>query len=104
MHEYQLLSELDRSNMPSTAATGDALENHVHEGRVYDTVLLSEMTHEEGVYYWECPCGDMFEITADDLAGGVRIAKCPSCSLKILVDGVPELLSQQQLQTSDGTS
>lgn len=36
------------------------------EERVYDTVRLDEMEYEEddATYYYQCPCGDMFELTA----------------------------------------
>ena len=39
--------------------------SHEDEERVYDTVQLSEMEYveEEAMYYYECPCGDMFEIS-----------------------------------------
>ena len=35
------------------------------EVRVYDTVLLDEMDYDEdeATYYYQCPCGDLFEIT-----------------------------------------
>lgn len=53
----------------------------------YEEVLLSEMTfeEEEGMYYWECPCGDMFEISQAELDEGQDIAHCPSCSLTLRV-------------------
>jgi hypothetical protein len=35
------------------------------EERVYDTVRLDEMEYveDDATYYYECPCGDMFELT-----------------------------------------
>ena len=53
----------------------------------YEEVLLSDMTfeEEEGMYYWECPCGDMFEISQEELDQGQDIAHCPSCSLTLRV-------------------
>ena len=51
----------------------------------YEEVSLSEMTEEDGVYYYECPCGDMFEISAEEIAAGETVAHCPSCSLTLKV-------------------
>ena len=67
---------------------GDADAAHA---AVYDEVRLDEMEwiEDDGMYVYECPCGDMFELTKADLDAGVRIARCPSCSLKVrvLLDG-----------------
>ena len=54
---------------------------------IYDTIQLSEMdfVEEDGMYYYDCPCGDVFEISVAQLAAGEDIAKCPSCSLRIKV-------------------
>ena len=63
-----------------------------HDGvRVYDTVELADMDdcEDDQMYYYQCPCGDVFELSYEDLAKGERIAKCPSCSLRIRVV-VPE--------------
>ena len=63
-------------------------EHHDHcDARVYDTVCLDEMEYVEDdqMYYYQCPCGDLFELSTDDLAKGITIAKCPSCSLRIRV-------------------
>ena len=124
---------------------------HDHDDAVYEEVHLSEMEwyEEDLMYYYQCPCGDMFEISKvrrrggfcvcsrllesagppiifgpiaqsaltplrrsqEDLAAGIRIAKCPSCSLKIRVltdDDVPgeaadestQPLPQQTAQTT----
>ncbi|PRQ23311.1 putative Zinc finger, DPH-type [Rosa chinensis] len=32
-----------------------------------------------------CPCGDLFQITKEDLKLGEEIARCPSCTLYITV-------------------
>lgn len=57
-------------------------------GNVYETVHLSEMEYEESddLYFYQCPCGDYFEISTADLTAGKRIANCQSCTLRILVD------------------
>ena len=48
---------------------------------------LADMTFNEAeqLYTYLCPCGDLFEITLEELYDGEDIAPCPSCSLKIRV-------------------
>lgn len=64
---------------------------------VYEEVVLAEMTYDdsEQMYYYECPCGDKFEISLEDLYDGEDIAPCPSCTLQIKVifkeSDLPEL-------------
>lgn len=68
---------------------------------VYEEVPLADMTYEgsEQMYYYECPCGDKFEISLEDLYDGEDTAPCPSCTLQIRVVfnevrlRVPELVS-----------
>lgn len=64
----------------------DADTGHDYDS-TYEEVHLSEMTFEEaeGMYYWECPCGDLFEISQAELDEGQDIAHCPSCSLTLRV-------------------
>lgn len=52
---------------------------------VYEEVALSRMKFEDGFFTYECPCGDLFEITLEELREGETIAACPSCTLKIRV-------------------
>lgn len=54
---------------------------------VYEEVALEEMVYNdsEQMYYYECPCGDKFEISLEDLYDGEDIAPCPSCTLQIKV-------------------
>lgn len=54
---------------------------------VYDEVEIEDMSFdkEKGLYHFPCPCGDRFEITLSQLKEGDDIARCPSCSLIILV-------------------
>ncbi|KAJ0550537.1 putative diphthamide biosynthesis protein [Helianthus annuus] len=40
-----------------------------------------EWNEELKVYTYPCPCGDLFQITKDELKIGEEIARCPSCSL-----------------------
>ena len=39
--------------------------DHTHDERVYDEVRLDEMEYveEDAMYYYQCPCGDMFELS-----------------------------------------
>lgn len=57
------------------------------DSRVYDVVAFEELEFDEDeqLYTYQCPCGDLFEITQDELDAGERIAKCPSCSLRLKV-------------------
>ncbi|KAJ0771270.1 putative diphthamide biosynthesis protein [Helianthus annuus] len=40
-----------------------------------------EWNEELKVYTYPCPCGDLFQVTKDELKIGEEIARCPSCSL-----------------------
>ena len=54
------------------------------EVAVHEDVALSNMEFDEelGGYLYECPCGDEFYISIEDLKNGIHIPECPSCSLK----------------------
>ncbi|KAI5661030.1 hypothetical protein M9H77_20353 [Catharanthus roseus] len=53
----------------------------------YDDVEIEDMEWNEKLqaYTYPCPCGDLFQITKEDLRLGEEIARCPSCSLYITV-------------------
>uniref|UniRef100_A0A7S0S3Q5 Diphthamide biosynthesis protein 3 n=1 Tax=Chlamydomonas leiostraca TaxID=1034604 RepID=A0A7S0S3Q5_9CHLO len=53
----------------------------------YDEVEIEDMTWNEELqaYTYSCPCGDVFQITLEELRQGEEIARCPSCSLYIMV-------------------
>uniref|UniRef100_A0A2N9EDR5 Diphthamide biosynthesis protein 3 n=1 Tax=Fagus sylvatica TaxID=28930 RepID=A0A2N9EDR5_FAGSY len=53
----------------------------------YDDVEIEDMEWNEELkaYTYPCPCGDLFQITKDELRIGEEIARCPSCSLYITV-------------------
>ncbi|XP_050231062.1 diphthamide biosynthesis protein 3-like [Mercurialis annua] len=53
----------------------------------YDDVEIEDMQWSEELnsYTYPCPCGDLFQITKEDLRLGEEIARCPSCSLYITV-------------------
>lgn len=53
----------------------------------YDEVEIEDMNWSEELqaFVYQCPCGDLFQITLDELRAGEEIARCPSCSLFIRV-------------------
>ena len=53
----------------------------------YDDVEIEDMEWNEELqaFTYPCPCGDLFQITKDELRMGEEIARCPSCSLYITV-------------------
>ncbi|CAI5503824.1 unnamed protein product [Closterium sp. Naga37s-1] len=53
----------------------------------YDEVEIEDMEWNEelGAFTYSCPCGDLFQITLEELKNGEEIARCPSCSLFITV-------------------
>ena len=77
---------LSRAETHTQPTMADADTGHDYDS-TYEEVHLSEMTFEEaeGMYYWECPCGDLFEISQAELDEGQDIAHCPSCSLTLRV-------------------
>ena len=58
----------------------------------YDDVEIEDMEWSEELqaFTYPCPCGDVFQITKEDLRLGEEIARCPSCSLFITVVYNPE--------------
>ena len=54
---------------------------------IYDEVEIDDMSWEESLstFFYNCPCGDKFAITMQQLLEGDDIAECPSCTLRIKV-------------------
>lgn len=54
---------------------------------IYEEIEIEDMEYNEKecMYYYPCPCGDKFRISLEDLWDGEDIAKCPSCTLRIMV-------------------
>lgn len=54
---------------------------------VYDDVEIEDMEWNDDLaaYTYECPCGDLFQISLDELRDGEDIAHCPSCTLIVRV-------------------
>lgn len=64
---------------------------------IYEEVEIEDMKYDpdDFSYTYPCPCGDQFRITLEELWDGEDIAKCPSCTLRIMViyeeEDLPEL-------------
>lgn len=72
---------------------------------VYDDVEIEDMTWDEklSAYTYQCPCGDLFQITKDELRNGEEIAHCPSCTLVVRVIYDPDDFTDEDDQTSKNT-
>lgn len=71
---------------------------------VYEEVAIDDMDfdEEQGLYTYECPCGDLFQISEEELAEGEEIAYCPSCSLVIRVLYDPEDFAHEEPAVEEG--
>ncbi|CAN1133575.1 Diphthamide biosynthesis protein 3 [Linum perenne] len=72
----------------------------------YDDVEIEDMEWNEELqaYTYPCPCGDLFQITKEDLRIGEEIARCPSCSLYITVIYNPEDFDEFKGKKKKGNS
>ncbi|KFM25306.1 Diphthamide biosynthesis protein 3 [Auxenochlorella protothecoides] len=61
------------------------------------SVEIEDMDWNEELqaFTYECPCGDLFQISMEELEAGEEIAHCPSCSLYVRVIYDPEDFSQK---------
>ncbi|KAK4523769.1 hypothetical protein GAYE_SCF00G1665 [Galdieria yellowstonensis] len=73
---------------------------------VYDEVEIEDMVWNEDLeaYTYQCPCGDLFQITLEELRMGEEIAHCPSCSLVIRVVYNPADFQSANGETGSGTA
>lgn len=64
----------------------------------YDEIEIEDMqfSAELDSYTYPCPCGDLFQISLEELQQGEEIARCPSCSLYITVIYNPEDFEDKQ--------
>lgn len=64
----------------------------------HDEVEIEDFEFDEdsGVYTYPCPCGDLFQITREDLIAGEEEATCPSCSLIVKVIYDKELFLREE--------
>ncbi|KAI5172589.1 diphthamide biosynthesis protein 3 [Pancytospora epiphaga] len=53
----------------------------------YDEVDILDFTYHSSSaqFTYPCPCGDLFIISLVDMQNGETVARCPSCSLIVLV-------------------
>ncbi|KAE8727235.1 DPH3-like protein [Hibiscus syriacus] len=67
----------------------------------YDDVEIEDMQWNEELqaYTYPCPCGDLFQITKEDLKLSEEIARCPSCSLYIRSSTTPRTSPTTNLRT-----
>jgi diphthamide biosynthesis protein 3 len=74
---------------------------------IYEEVEIEDMIFNEKdySYTYQCPCGDIFRITLEELHDGEDIAKCPSCTLRIMVvydiDDLPPLPTEEDNDNED---
>ncbi|KAI3433930.1 hypothetical protein D9Q98_003732 [Chlorella vulgaris] len=63
---------------------------------LHDEVEIEDMDWNEELmaFTYQCPCGDLFQITMEELTAGEEIAKCPSCSLFVRVIYDPQDFQQ----------
>ena len=77
-------------------------------GGAYDEIDLEDMdwNAELGAFTFQCPCGDLFQITPEELMAGEEVGHCPSCSLVITVvyepDELVELIPAGTRDTESG--
>lgn len=62
-------------------------ESLLPPGTIHDEVEIEDFQFnpETGIFTYPCPCGDLFQITVEELKRGETLAKCPSCSLVVKV-------------------
>ena len=54
---------------------------------IYEEVEIEDLDYDpvKLLYTYPCPCGDVFQITLEELWDGEDIAPCPSCTLRISI-------------------
>lgn len=69
----------------------------------YDEIEIEDMAWNTQLqaYTYQCPCGDLFQITLEDLRQGETIARCPSCSLYITVVYDPDAYEPESVTVAD---
>jgi len=57
------------------------------QSNYYEEVDLDDFdfNKETRTFYYDCPCGDKFQISLEELEDGEEVATCPSCSLIVKV-------------------
>ena len=89
--------------MPSDSHLGNPLPKKLRwaggppgSKMAYEEVNLDDMKWdlELEAFTYECPCGDLFQITIEDMENGEDIAYCPSCSLVVYVEYDDDVLDE----------
>lgn len=74
---------------------------------IYEEVEIEDMVFDADslTYFYPCPCGDRFRISLYELWEGEDIAKCPSCTLRIMVifeeEDLPPLPPEEEDEEED---
>lgn len=68
---------------------------------IYEDVLLEDMEYDSSfdLFWYYCPCGDIFTISVEALEAGERIAECRSCSLRISLTVKQEMNLRNYVQS-----
>ncbi|EDO05538.1 CSL zinc finger domain containing protein [Babesia bovis T2Bo] len=55
---------------------------------IYETIALGDCHYDKDqkIFYYMCPCGDLFEFSLGQLLDGNLVSECPSCSLRVRID------------------
>lgn len=74
--------------------------------KYYDEVDIKDFEYDapNGVFTFPCPCGDMFEISVEELLNGEEIAMCPSCPLIVKVVYEDEDISRVKEMIESGAN
>ena len=74
-------------------------------GTYYDEVEIEDLAYNAAtrLFTYPCPCGDKFQLSAEDLLAGEDVAPCPSCSLRIRIVLDPDTL-EAYIQGLDGAA
>lgn len=72
---------------------------------LHDEIEIEDMEWSEELqsFTYQCPCGDLFQISLQELGAGEEIARCPSCTLYIQVIYDPEDFKQPDAQVEAAT-
>lgn len=77
---------------------------------IYEEVEIEDLDYDtaDQLYTYPCPCGDRFQISLEELWDGEDIARCPSCTLQIMVvydeQDLPELVEDDSDEKEDEVS
>eukprot|EP01038_Epipyxis_sp_PR26KG_P015525 gene15525-20957_t len=62
------------------------LTQQKHSIRLTDKIRLNSFdNHRNGLYSYQCRCGDLYEITDEDIELGFEVIQCNGCTLHITI-------------------